>query len=96
MGKRGWIGISIKILESASTPKNKTRLMFESNLSFERFNACIDDFLQKGLLEEIDVDGIAYVISDRGKTLLAALRSTEKLFSQVPAKVEPTIVNMCV
>ena len=83
MKRRGWVGISIDILEAASTPINKTRLMYKSNLNFVRFNAYFSDFLRKGLLEERNRDdgnGVVYVISKQGKTLLSALRNAEKLF----------------
>ena len=83
MTRRGWVGISIDILEAASTPINKTRLMYKANLNFVRFNAYLSDFLRKGLLEKsyaADGNGVEYVISKQGKTLLSALRNAEKLF----------------
>jgi len=81
--KRGWVDISVDILESASSPLTKTRLMYRSNLNYVRFNAYFHDFLKKGLLEETkDFDGRSkvYVISKQGKVLLTALRNAEKLF----------------
>jgi predicted transcriptional regulator len=88
MKKRGWVGVSIDILESAITPENKTRLMCKSNLNFVLFNAYFYDFLWKGLLEETvaNENGIVYVTSERGKTLLAALKDAERIFSEVPAQ----------
>ena len=82
--KRGWVDIYIDILESALTPLNKTRLMYRSNLNFVRFNAYFSDFLRKGLLEQtVDGNGkTGYVVSKQGKTLLAALKNAEKLFSE--------------
>jgi len=87
MKKRGWVEVSIDVLESAITPKKKTRLMYKSNLNFARFNAYFDDFLRKGLLEEVDGNDnwTVYVTSERGRTLLAALKSAERLFSNVSA-----------
>ncbi len=86
MKKRGWVDISIDILESAASPTNKTRLMYRSNLNYVRFNSYFHDFLRKGLLEEVKNSegnsGAAYVISKHGKILLAALRNAEKLFSE--------------
>ena len=83
--KRGWVDIYIDILESASSPLNKTRLMYRSNLNFVRFNAYFSEFLRKGLLVEAknyDGRGRAYVVSKHGKVLLAALKNAEKLFSE--------------
>jgi predicted transcriptional regulator len=85
MKKRGWVDISIDILESAGAPLTKTRLMYRSNLNYVRFNSYFRDFLKKGLLEETkNSNGKAkvYVISKQGKVLLAALRNAEKLFSE--------------
>ena len=58
--------------------------MYKSNLNFARFNVYLYEFLQKGLLEETDANGkrTAYVTSERGKTLLSALKNAEKLFSE--------------
>ncbi len=85
MKKRGWVDISIDILESASTPLTKTRLMYKSNLNYVRFNAYFDDFLKKGLLDETMSQrrtGKAYVVSKHGRVLLAALKNAEKLFRE--------------
>ena len=83
--KRGWVDISIDILESAASPTNKTRLMYRSNLNYARFNAYFYEFLRKGLLEEVKSaegsGGGVYVISKQGRVLLAALRNAEELFS---------------
>jgi predicted transcriptional regulator len=88
MKKRGWVGVSIDILESAITPENKTRLMCKSNLNFVLFNAYFSDFLWKGLLEDTaaNENGMIYVISERGKTLLAAFKEAERIFSEVQAQ----------
>ena len=85
MKKRGWSHISIDILESGLTPLSKTRLMYKSNLNFIRFNDYFDEFLQKGLLEEVDNHSgkvRLYVTSERGKVLLTALRNAAKIFAQ--------------
>ena len=84
MKKRGWVDISVDILESASSPLTKTRLMYRSNLNYVRFNAYFHDFLKKGLLEETkNLDGNAkvFVVSKQGKVLLTALKNAEELFA---------------
>jgi predicted transcriptional regulator len=87
MKRRGWIDISIDILESAKTPKAKTRIMYKANLNFAQFNVYFNDFLRKGLLEETSTNyNKTFVTSERGRTLLAALREAERLFSEVPAQ----------
>ena len=87
MRKRGWVDFSIVVLESAITSENKTRLMCKTNLNFAQFNAYFDDFLQKGLLEETDANGnVSYVTSERGRTLLVALKTGERFFSEVTAQ----------
>jgi predicted transcriptional regulator len=91
MRKRGWADISIDILESAITPEDKTSLMYKSNLNFAQFSVYSSDFLHKGLLEETNADGNeTYVTSERGRTLLIALKEGRKLFSEVPS--EPLLV----
>ena len=85
MKKRGWSHISIDILESGLTPLSKTRLMYKSNLNFARFSEYFDDFLRKGLLEEVEKHSGTvklYVTSEHGKVLLAALRNAEKIFAE--------------
>ena len=83
--KRGWSHISIDILGSGLAPLSKTRLMYKSSLNFLRFKEYFDDFLQKGLLEEVennDGKNKLYVTSERGKILLEALRQAEKIFAE--------------
>ena len=87
MRKKGWVDISIDILEYAITPENRTRLMYKSKLNFAQFNAYFYDFLQKGLLEEATADvNKTYATSERGRTLLTALKTGEKLFSEAPSQ----------
>jgi predicted transcriptional regulator len=83
--KRGWSHISIDILESGLTPLSKTRLMYKSNLNFARFSEYFDDFLQKGLLTEVENHSRKvklYMTSKHGKVLLAALKNAEKIFAE--------------
>lgn len=83
MHKRGWEAITIDILEATLKPEKKMRIMYKANLNFERFSKYFHELLRKGLIEEQDgSDGKAsYMISERGKTLLACLRKARDLFS---------------
>jgi predicted transcriptional regulator len=79
--KRSSVTISINILEAASKPNNKMRLMHATNLNYIRFNEYLFQFLQKGFIETInDVDGnLCYCISLKGKAVLAVLKKANEL-----------------
>ncbi len=83
MRKRGWSAITIDILEATLTPHRKMKIMYGANLNYERFNKYFGDLLKKGFVEEAADPGgkPLYRISEKGKTLLAALRKAEDLFS---------------
>ena len=83
MPKRGWGGISIDLLEAALKPERKMRIMYKSNLNFERFDKYFHEFLSKGFFEEHNgSDGKAlYVTTERGKALLDALRKARSIFA---------------
>ncbi len=80
--KRGWGEITADILEATLKPEKKMRIMYKSNLNFERFDKYFQELLGKGLIEALnDSDGkTAYVISARGKTLLSALKKARDIF----------------
>jgi predicted transcriptional regulator len=68
-------------------PSNKMRIMYESNLNFERFNRYFYDLLRKGFIEEKNSsDGrLVYKTTKRGRTLLDVLRKAQELvFSEEP------------
>ena len=69
------------------TPEKKMRIMYRANLNFERFHRYFGELLRKGFVEEANgSDGKAvYRISERGKTLLAALRKAKELFASEEA-----------
>ena len=81
MHKRGWGTITIDILEATLAPQKKMRIMYSANLNYARFNKYFSDFLNKGFIEKTsDPDGkVCYHISQRGKTLLAALKKANEL-----------------
>jgi predicted transcriptional regulator len=83
MHKRGWGAITVDILEATLKPEKKMRIMYKANLNFERFNKYFYELIGKGLIEERDGSNgkPCYVISERGKTLLACLRKARELFS---------------
>jgi len=59
------------------------RIMYRSNLNFERFNRYFYDLLRKGFIEEMkDSNGrSAYKTTERGRTLLEVLRKAQELVS---------------
>lgn len=87
MRKRGWEDITIDILEATLTPEKKMRIMYRANLNFGRFHRYFGELLRKGFVEGANgSDGKAvYKISERGKTLLAALRKAKELFASEEA-----------
>lgn len=83
MQRRSWPEITIEILEVTLRPSNKMRIMYGSNLNFERFNNYFYDLVRKGFIEEFDgADrGDKYKITERGRTLLDVLKKAEALIS---------------
>jgi predicted transcriptional regulator len=81
--KRSWVEISADILEVTLTPSNKTRIMYRSNLNFERFNRYFYGLVTKGFIDERnDSNGRrVYKTTERGRTLLKAIRKAQELFS---------------
>lgn len=63
-------------------PTNKMRIMYKSNLNFERFRRYFLDLLSKGFIEEMNGSGgrLVYTTTERGRTLLAVLRKAQELF----------------
>jgi len=83
--KRSWADITVDILEVTLVPSNKMRIMYKSNLNFERFNKYFSDLLRKGLISEMDNNGRrVYKASERGKNLLEVLRKAHEIFSEEP------------
>jgi predicted transcriptional regulator len=82
MQRRSWPGITLDILEATLTPSNKMRVMYKSNLNFERFNRYFYDLLRKGFIEEKNGSNgrLVYKTTERGRTLLEVLRKAQDLF----------------
>lgn len=83
MNRRGWPEITVDILEVTLRPSSKMRIMYGSNLNFERFSRYFYNLLKKGFIEEINgSDGRdRYKITKRGRTLLDVLKKAESLLS---------------
>ena len=81
MQRRSWPEITAEILEATLSPSNKMRIMYKSNLNFERFNRYFHDLLRKGFIEEKNgSDGrLVYKTTERGRTLLVVLRKAHEL-----------------
>jgi len=81
MQRRSWPEITVEILEATLNPSNKMRIMYKSNLNFERFNRYFYDLLRKGFIEEKNgSDGrLVYKTTERGRTLLEVLRKAQDL-----------------
>jgi len=79
--RRSWPEITVEILEATLSPSNKMRIMYRSNLNFERFNRYFYDLLRKGFIEEKNgSDGrLVYKATERGRTLLDVLRKAHEL-----------------
>jgi predicted transcriptional regulator len=81
--RRSWADITVDILAVTLTPQNKMRIMYRSNLNFERFNKYFKDLLKKGFIEEVkDANGrLLYKTTERDKTLLETLKKAQQLVS---------------
>ncbi len=81
MNRRSWSDITIDILETTLHPTNKMRVMYRSNLNFQRFNRYFRDLLAKGFIEQMGNGngGSLYKMTERGRTLLEVLRKAHEL-----------------
>ena len=79
--RRSWPEITVEILEVTLHPSNKMKIMYRSNLNFERFNKYFYDLLKKGFIEQINCASgkEQYKITERGKTLCDVLRKAQDL-----------------
>lgn len=79
--KRGWVEITVDMLEITASASNKMRIMYKSNLNFERFNRYFGDLLRKGFIEEMNGSNgrVVYRTTERGRTLLEVLRKAQEL-----------------
>jgi predicted transcriptional regulator len=81
--RRSWPDIFLDILEACLKPSNKMRIMYKSNLNYERFKKYFNHLLKKGFIEKINESHgrIVYKTTKRGKTLLEVLKKAQELLS---------------
>lgn len=82
--KRSHIEVICDILNEALGGANKTRLMYNCNLNFIRFNRYLQELLHAGLIECVgsNPEGIIlYKTSKRGRELLKVLRKASEFLS---------------
>jgi predicted transcriptional regulator len=79
--KRSWPSIIVDILQVTLTASNKTRVMYRSNLNFERFNRYFHALLRKGFIEEQNGSNgrLVYKTTEHGRTLLEVLQMAQDL-----------------
>jgi predicted transcriptional regulator len=83
LGRRGWSSITAELLEAVLQPERKMRVMYRANLNYARFRRHFTELVEKGFIEKIaDSEGKPmYKISERGRTLLAALKKVKEISS---------------
>ena len=82
--RRSRIEVICDILSEALGGANKTRLMYNCNLNFLRFNRYLQELLDNNLVECLgsNPDGVVlYKTSDRGRELLKVLRKANDFLS---------------
>lgn len=72
------------ILDAALEGAVKTRIMYKTNVNFRQFEDYANSLLGAGLVEMLDAqDRRVYKTTAKGKTLLARLRETSWIFSEI-------------
>lgn len=73
--KRNTLSIVAAILEAATLETNKTRIMFQANLSFKLLSKYLGAALESGLIQ---VNGDKYLLADRGKAFLKQYKNLKE------------------
>jgi len=83
LDRRSWPEIVTDILEASLTASSKTRIMYRSNLNFERFGRYFYGLVRKGFIEERNDSGVRveYKTTARGRAFLKVLKQAGELFS---------------
>jgi predicted transcriptional regulator len=68
------------ILRVADNPRGakKTRLVYQSNLNFDRLGAFLDYLIEKGLIEKNEEDNL-YMTTSKGRDFLRQAEKLDKL-----------------
>jgi len=83
MRRRSRTEVIIDVLSEAFGGANKTRIMYQANLNFLRFNRYFDELLDAGLVEVFDnpgpkSGGIVYRTTEKGRELLKVLKKAQR------------------
>ena len=83
MRRRSRTEVIIDVLSEALSGANKTRIMYQANLNFLRFNRYFDELLDAGLVEVFDnpgskSGGIIYKTTEKGRELLKVLKKAKQ------------------
>lgn len=78
--RRGRLEVIENILRVADNPRgaNKTKLVYMSNLNFNRLSAFLDFLIEKGFIEK-NVDESTYSLTIRGREFLKQLEKMQKM-----------------
>ena len=82
--RRSRMKVIFDILSECLDGANKTRLMYRCNLNFVRFNRYLQELLDAGLVERVDVNPgvtVLYRTTSKGRELLKVLRKASELLS---------------
>ena len=82
--RRGRVEVICDILSEALDGANKTRLMYNCNLNFLRFNNYLAELLDAGLLsgsQSTPESIVMYTTTDKGRELLKVLRKAGEFMS---------------
>ncbi len=83
MRRRSWPEITLEILEATLVPSGKMKVMYKSNLNFQRFDRYFRHLLRKGFITEMNGSDrrIVFKTTERGRVLLEVLRKAQELVS---------------
>jgi len=81
MNRRNRIEIIVDILYAASKGSNRTRIMYQANLNFGRFERYFKELLDKGLIETVSLPEAnacpTYKTTEKARALLEELEKVE-------------------